>query len=209
MGFWLYLKCLPGFPKQLTMKKIIIFSFTLFLIGCSNNSTNSNDKTEAPSDFNRKTGSYETMDDFAAKVFELIIKDDYKSIADLMPDLTEYNSLLNNSTAKQEDKDREAKTLENKLKNNIESLKQSYTNFKEASEKSGVDWTQSTLDFTDFKHEKTNNIESADLTLNFKYKGVNYKIYIKNCYKLNDTWLMGNRISFNDSYNRYDYYDRY
>lgn len=157
------------------------------------------------SDFERKTGSYETMEDFGDKIFQLISKDQYKAVADLMPDLSEHLALLKTSALEEDEKERKMKQLESELKNDIESLKQSYDRFKEEAEKSGIDWTKSKLDFIDFKHERENKIEKADLFLNFKYKGVNYKIEIRGCYKFNDSWLMGNQINFKDK----NYYDRY
>jgi hypothetical protein len=171
-------------------------------LGSCQKNTEENSNVEK---FDRKTGRFETMDEFSGRVFQLIAKDDYKGISDLMPDLSEYQKLLDNSSLSAEVKEREAKQLEERLKNNIESLKQSYLSFKEQVDRSGIDWTQSTLDFTDFKHTKENNIEKADLTINFKFKGVNYKINITNCYKLKDTWLMGSRISFSSYTNNYYY----
>lgn len=140
------------------------------------------------------------MESFGERVFQLIATDQYNSIADLMPDLSEYQAIIENSALSQSDKDRFLNMLESKMKNNIESLKRSYTRLREETDQAGIDWEASQLDFIDFRHEKENKVEKADLILNFKYKGVNYKIEVTDCLKYGDTWLMGHQLRFVKGY---------
>lgn len=98
------------------------------------------------------------------------------------------------------------KALESNLKSSIESLKRSYDGLRTEAENRGIDWNKSKLVLIDFDHKRENGIESADLFLNFEYKEVKYEIEVKNCYKNNSSWSIGNYISFK---NRENYFDRW
>lgn len=187
------------------MKLPITLFLAVTMISCGSNNDASN-QNKSTVDFDRKTADYETIDEFGEQIFKLIQTDNYNSILDLMPDLAEYKWLINSSSLSEEVKENRSEELENELKGNIESLKKTYTQLQEKTESSGIDWTKSQLDFIDYNHTKKDKIESADIFLNFSFKGVNYKIELKDCMKIGDTWLIGNQINWQSS-QRDSYYD--
>ncbi|MCC6599799.1 MAG: hypothetical protein IT223_03900 [Crocinitomicaceae bacterium] len=146
------------------------------------------------------------MEDFGKRIFQLISGDRYKEIADLMLNLSEYKELIDVSTLDKDAKEERMKALESNLKSSIESLKRSYDGLRTEAENRGIDWNKSKLVLIDFDHKRENGIESADLFLNFEYKEVKYEIEVKNCYKNNSSWSIGNYISFK---NRENYFDRW
>jgi hypothetical protein len=178
------------------MGKLLLFSLALCLFSCSSNRADAPLQNEAGPQ--RKTAEYETMEDFSKAVFTLITRDQYPQLAELVPELSEYQQIVNNSSWAMEKKEQKSKELESIARNKIESLKRTYTRFKEETEKAGIDWSKAAFDHIDFEHSKKDNIEKADISINFKYKGVNYRIELKECYKFKDTWLLGEQINFQE-----------
>jgi len=188
------------------MKQLLTILTTLTLLSCGGDK-GTGDNAEIVSEFDRKTSDYETIDEFGGQIFKLIQADNYNKILDLMPDLIEYKMLVNNSSLSDDKKERTIEGLEKKLKGNIESLKQTYSQLKGQTEKSGIDWSKSKLDYIDYNHKKKDKLESADIYLNFSFKGVNYKIELKGCLKIGDAWLIGDKINWESSGS--SYYDDY
>jgi hypothetical protein len=187
------------------MKKGFIFIAILSLFSCANE-TRTTDNGQS-NHVIRRSNKAKAIDDFGEHIFKLIKADNYNEILELMPDLIEYKSLINNSSYSDDKKENILNGLETELKSNIESLKNSYSNFKKDKEKSGIDWTNTKLEYIDYNHVKNNKIEKADIFLNFSFKGVNYKIELKKCIKIGGTWLIGNQINWKNANTRY--YDSY
>lgn len=181
------------------MTKLVFISITALMLFSCSGENNSPENSIGDIDFERNTSNYETIDEFGEQIFKLIQLDDYNSILDLMPDLTEYKFLINESSLPSESKERTINGLENKLKENIQSLKRTYSMLKEKTEESGIDWSKSELDYIDYNHIKKDRIESANIYLNFNFKGVNYKIELRECVKIGNTWLIGNKINWKSS----------
>jgi hypothetical protein len=184
------------------MKRLLTILTTLTLLSCGGDKVKI-DNGLTVVQFDRKTSDFETIDEFGGQIFKLIQSDSYNKILDLMPDLAEYKTLVNNSSLSDGVKENTIEGLERKLKSNIKSLKMTYSRLKEQTEKSGIDWSKSQLDYIDYNHNKKEQIESADILLNFSFKGVNYKIELKDCIKIGDTWLIGNQINWKSSSNNY------
>ena len=180
------------------MKRLITILTTLILLSCCGG-IGTGENNETVTEYDRKTWEYETITVFGGQIFKLIQSDSYDKILDLMPDLTEYRALVSNSSLADDKKERALEGLEGRLKGNIESLKKTYSRLKEQTEKSGIDWPKSQLDYIDYDHTKKKKIESAEIYLNFSFKGVNYKIELKGCYKIGNTWLIGDEINWKSS----------
>lgn len=180
------------------MKRLITILTALTLLSCGGEK-GASDNNQKVVEFDRKTAEYESIDEFGEQMFKLIQADNYSKILDLIPDLTEYKSLINSSSLSDKNKERAINGLEKELKGNIESLKRSYTRLQEQTEQSGIDWSKSQLDYIDYNHTKKDRIESADIFLNFSFKGVNYKIELKDCLKIGDTWLIGEQINWKNA----------
>jgi hypothetical protein len=188
--------------------KLILLLVTFFLISCGNEKSKNNE-TKKEFDSNRQTPKNETIDEFGSRIFKLIQSDNYNSILEYMPDTTEFKSVITNSSLSNQKKEIEINKIENRIKSNIKLLKNSYSKLKQETDKSGIDWTKTNLDFIDFNYIKKNKIEVADIYLNINFKGVNYEIQLKECIKINNTWLIGNEINWvnNDYYYRNEYSD--
>jgi hypothetical protein len=176
------------------MKQLLIILTIHTLLSCGNKKQDDSSGTTVKS--RHETVRFETIDDFGRQIFELIRHDSYNNILDLMPDLSEYTAFIDSSSMPEKTKKDRIEELEEDLKENIESLKQTYSRLKEQTERSGIDWEKTNLDHIDYKHTKKDNIESADIYLNFSFKGVRYEIELKDCVKIGKTWLIGNEINW-------------
>ncbi len=188
------------------MKKITLIILVFVVLSCGNNTKNTNTTTNNI-DINNDIPKIETIDKFGEKIFTLIQSDNYTKILDLMPDLKKYETLIKNSALTDGKKETMLHNLESTLKNNIELLKKTYSRVRKQAEEAGIDWTKSKLNYIDYIHTKEDKIENADIFLNFSFKGVNYKIELNDCVKINNIWFIGNKINWRTHSN--SYYDDY
>lgn len=186
-------------PKQLVA---LVFGITLF--SCNSERVNNNKDTH---DLEREIPQSKTIDEFGEQIFKLIQSDSYNEILELMPNLDEYKSLVTASSLSEEKKEFKIKGLEDALKTDIESLKSTYSTLRNRTEKAGIDWAKTQLEYIDYDHIKKDKIEKADIFLNISFKGVKYKIELKDCVKIGDVWFMGNQTNWQNSSN--NYYNNY
>lgn len=180
------------------MKYLFSLLATILLLSC-NPDQNTVAQKESGGETTRKTSDYETLDDFGGAIFKLIQANNYSKILELVPEKEECNKMINNSSLSTSQKERAIERMEDELKNGIESLKSSYDLTREMAEKSGIDWSKCKLEFIDFEHKKEHRMETSNIYLNFSFKGVNYKIKLSNCIKIGETWLLGDRITWQDN----------
>ncbi len=135
-----------------------------------------------------------SIDELGSQVFEFIKSDKFDKILELRPDLNEYTAVMNNSSFSDSQKTKMFSKVEYFLKRDTESLKKSYNLFIENTESAGIDWSNSGLNYIDYRHLKKNKIETADIYLYFDFKGGKYKIALNDCIKAGNTWFIGNEI---------------
>ncbi len=176
------------------MKRVIVVLITLVLLSlCSGGDLPKQDNADTIV-YDRKTPPYETIEEFGSQVFEFIKSGKFDKILELTPNFNEFTAIINNSSFSEIKKKETINKIEYQLKSNTESLKKSYDLFIENSESAGIDWSNYSIHYIDYKHQKRNKIEDADIYLYIGYNGVTHKIALHDCLKTESTWLMGNEI---------------
>ncbi len=176
--------------KTIKMKPLFTILIALTVFACSEK-TKSENQVPIPQLYN-----YATIEGFGEEIFKLIKSDNYNEILELMPDMNKYSTYIKNSYLDDAHKQESLNNLEENLKSNFEYLKQTYTSLREETERSGINWSKCNLNHIDYQVNKTDNIEHADITLNFTFKGVGYKIRLSNCVKMENKWFVGNGINW-------------
>ncbi len=134
---------------------------------------------------------------FGNEVFRLLKQGNYENILNLYPNVNSYKSLIKKSKLSDKMKERGVSQIEASLKKDLSSLKSSYDALKIKSEGEGVVWKSTKLDYIDFDYKSEGQIEFATLYLNILFHGINYKIELKNCIKINGAWKIGKSIKWN------------
>ena len=176
------------------MKRVVVVLITLALLSLCNGDDLPKQVNADSIAYDRKTPAYETIEEFGSQVFEFIKSGKFDKILELQPNLNEFTAIINNSYFPDLKKKETISKAENHLKNNTESLKKSYDLFIENTKSAGVDWSDYCIEYIDYKHQKRNKIEDADIYLYISSNSVNYKIALHDCLRTEGTWLMGNEI---------------
>ena len=176
------------------MKRVIVVLITLVLLSlCYGDNLPKQDNADSVV-HDRNTPTFVTIEELGSQVFELIKADKLDKILELRPNFNEFTAIINNSSFSDLKKKEIINKIEYNLEKDTESLKKSYDIFIENSESAEINWSDYSIDYIDYRHQKTNQIEDADIYLYISFKSVNYKIALNDCYKINGIWLMGNEI---------------
>lgn len=168
------------------MKRAIVVLITLIILPICNGE-------DLPKQ-DRLTPTYQNIEEFGSQIFEYLKADKFDKILELSPDLNDFTSMINNSSFPDGQKNEIINKADYQLNSNSESLKKSYDLFKSNSSSAGIDWSNYSIDYIDFKHQKRDNIEDADIYLVVSFKDVIHKIGLHDCFKSEGTWLIGNEI---------------
>lgn len=169
------------------MKRVVVVLITLVLLSlCNGDDLPKLDKADSIA-YDRTTPTYETIEEFGSQVFEFIKSDKFDKILELRPNFNEFTAIINNSSFSGLKKKETINKIEYQLKSNTESLKKSYDLFIENSKSTGIDWSNYSIDYIDYRHQKRNKIEDADIYLYISFQNVTHKIALHDCFRAKGT----------------------
>ncbi|MFQ6607465.1 MAG: hypothetical protein ACE5EE_02890 [Fidelibacterota bacterium] len=179
------------------MKRILLLTVTLILLAFCNGNTLSNRIYSDLSVNDLQTDSYETMEALGSQVFKFIQTNNLDKILTLVPNADEWKAEIMKSALPESKKIMTvSKNVNYWITESIASLNETYSNFKQSSDSDGIDWSNYSIDYLDYRHTNKYNMQQADIYLYVSFDEEQYKISLNDCIKTGQSWHIGNEISW-------------
>lgn len=77
-------------------------------------------------------------------------------------------------------------------------MNESFEHLKNDGITAGIEWKDAVFKNVDYAIKSLHNNKSTDIDINFHYKGLPFKIKLRNCYEVKNKWLMNSTPKFGD-----------
>jgi len=192
------------------MKKTLLTTFTLITVVLASCGPSTPTATEIAAQEKAKQDSIalakriETLDDLGKRLLSCIKANDFSELTKYIITIDEYLELMKNipgydeqkKNAKKEDEEFFIKSTTDNLKSQLAYCKHNFDEIIKKGTERGILWKDAEFDKVSYETKKENNIEQSSLKLIFKYRGIDYTIYLKDCIKTNNGWRIGSYMGF-------------
>jgi hypothetical protein len=148
------------------MRKILTFTLLLIFIVCFSNSYAKKD--------NKISLDEDEITVVSKKIFEAVKKKDYPKLQELVISKVEMIELLSKSNETEMRKSTIKSEMDSNLKLAYSKIKTSFLHVIKKAEDGGVVWEQSEYFDNEYKISKKDGVQQLELTIKFKFKGVEY-----------------------------------
>lgn len=137
------------------------------------------------------------------KIFEAVKKKDYPKLQDVVISKSEMLELISKSNESEESKTSMKADINNNLKISYSQIRTSFLDIIKKAEEDGVVWEQAEYFDNEYQISKKAGIQKLELTIKFKFKGIEYSFFNSNLLKANLGWKIIGDFSWGTLANGY------